>query len=57
MSFLPTDEMKELKKVFSPYLKNGIMSKEAPQEAIDAIENYFELENELKREEIRSWFE
>lgn len=57
MLFLPTDEMKELEKVFSPYLKNGIMSKEAPQEAIDAIENYFELENELKREEIRSWFE
>lgn len=57
MLFLPTDEMKELKKIFSPYLKNAVMDKDAPQEAIDAIERYFELEDELKQEEIKSWFE
>ena len=57
MLFLPTDEMKELEKIFSPYLKNAVMDKDAPQEAIDAIERYFELEDELKQEEIKSWFE
>lgn len=57
MIFFPTEEMKELKKVFEPYLHDAIMDKDAPKEAFDAIEKYFKLEDKLKKAEIESWFE
>ena len=57
MVFFPTEEMKELDKIFRPYMDGAKLRKDAPKEVVEAHNRYFELFRKQHEEEVKSWFE
>jgi len=47
-----TDEMRKLRTIYEPYLVNGILRKDAPQEAVDAEKKFMELFDKEKQRTV-----
>jgi len=54
MRFSCTPEMIELRKIFEPYEGGGILVKDAPKEAVDAYNKFYEL-FKIERQKNIEW--
>ncbi|MFR4538172.1 MAG: hypothetical protein ACLT5F_09155 [Anaerotignaceae bacterium] len=58
MIFLPTEEMKELEKIFEPYRDEHYnFVQNTPDEVKEAYKKYLELSRKQYDDEVASWFE
>ena len=57
MTLRRTPEQEKLEEIFRPYMDGCHLRDDAPPEAVEAHDKYFEIYEKTRQEEIASWFE